>query len=531
MLCPACGHKLQEIQIDDFIYHICKDSCGGILIGNSEIEKFFSQTENIIQKIICVKSKTSAFYQNKLCPECSKNQMKNHYRNGFEVSNCPECKNLWLDIDELNKIREKYDVETEAVEKTVDETVDKIPAIKETTILPVDSVDDKITSDFKETNRNKQKISETTEKNRTNEITEKTDTLLCPACGHQLEKVQADNFIYHICQNGCGGILIDHSEADKFIEQTENITTRILNVECNKSIMYVSSVNRYCPDCNRKKMRPCKKNGFEISECPVCKNIWLDSNEICRAKEKYKTGNTTSNIISRLLCPACGQKLYAAEINGFVCHICRDGCGGVLIDNTVLRKIIDSPKIISDEVLNIKINKSKLNKTSKIRTCPRCENQKMVRKFRNDVEIDECYRCGSVWLDHGEFIALYKEHKATKKHKKAGRENFYKKKDLPRQKIKTSIQKTLPPKITKRKKMSALLVVTLSFTIPCLIFILLCVSWASNIANSPGAGWGGGIAVMLPIAIIIIIIIFLVLFLIVIFIIFIIKIIHKKKKR
>jgi Zn-finger nucleic acid-binding protein len=279
MLCPACGHKLQEIQIDGFVYHICKDSCGGILIGNSEIEKFFSQTENIIQKIICVKSKTSAFYQNKLCPECSKNQMKSHYRNGFEVSNCPECKNLWLDIDELNKIREKYDVENEVVEEIVVEvavkTADEIPVIKETTILSTDSVDDKITSDFKEANQNEQ------------EITEKITDLLCPVCNQLLYSAETEDFEYHICRDGCGGILINNVDLKNILEFPENVHSNFLFSKSDIANNYSASKIKICPKCKTQKMMKNLRNSVEIDECYKCGNIWLDIGEFIKISKDY----------------------------------------------------------------------------------------------------------------------------------------------------------------------------------------------------------------------------------------------------
>ena len=417
MLCPTCGRQLQEIQTESFVYHICKDSCGGILFIGSETEKFFTQTENVIKKIICVKSKTSSFYQNKLCPECCKKQMTTHYRNGIEVSNCPNCKNLWLDLNELNKIRGKYNIENDVVDETVDENLN----IKETVVLPTIPAKETLAPDY-ETVYKEEKESTIAEKIHVTETVPITIDLLCPACGHQLQEIQADNFKYNICRDGCGGILIDHLEADKFIEQAENITDRILNVKSNNSIMYVSSVKRYCPKCDKQKMIPAKKNGIEISECPACKNIWLDSNEINRIREMHNSENITiKNYVAKksddILCPMCGQKLYDANANGFVYRICRDGCGGILIDNTDLKDMLGSSEFIN-KLLNTKLYKIKKDQTSKTRICPKCENQKMVKQLRHDVEFDECYRCGNIWFDYGEINKIYENNIAAKFHKK-----------------------------------------------------------------------------------------------------------------
>jgi len=45
------------------------------------------------------------------------------------------------------------------------------------------------------------------------------------------------------------------------------------------------------------------------------------------------------------------------------------------------------------------------------RLCPRCPNQMLDRKTFSEltrVEVDQCPKCGGLWLDEGEFTRIYK---------------------------------------------------------------------------------------------------------------------------
>jgi Zn-finger nucleic acid-binding protein len=42
-----------------------------------------------------------------LCPHCSKNLNVSH-RQGVEIDTCPQCRGVWLDRGELDKIIDRY---------------------------------------------------------------------------------------------------------------------------------------------------------------------------------------------------------------------------------------------------------------------------------------------------------------------------------------------------------------------------------------------------------------------------------------
>ena len=56
-------------------------------------------------------------------------------------------------------------------------------------------------------------------------------------------------------------------------------------------------------------------------------------------------------------------------------------------------------------------------KLTEPRWCPRCPELVLERKWFSDkkqVEIDQCPKCGGIWLDAGEFTRIYDEIKGAK---------------------------------------------------------------------------------------------------------------------
>ena len=104
-------------------------------------------------------------------------------------------------------------------------------------------------------------------------------------------------------------------------------------------------------------------------------------------------------------CPACKNTLEAITIENITLDICQNGCGGIWFDNFELMKIDEPDEYDAEKLLDIKIDESiKVDHEAK-RFCPVCESQPMLRHFftvKRSVTIDECPRCGGVWLDDGE---------------------------------------------------------------------------------------------------------------------------------
>ena len=116
-----------------------------------------------------------------------------------------------------------------------------------------------------------------------------------------------------------------------------------------------------------------------------------------------------------MICPACGSQLQEIKTTKFTFNICKNGCGGILINKQDFKNICLKIKDAGDEFININSNKNEKSYTDQVRICPKCNNRKMVQHFMNGIEIEECYKCGGIWLDIGELESICE--KKTKKTK------------------------------------------------------------------------------------------------------------------
>jgi len=109
-------------------------------------------------------------------------------------------------------------------------------------------------------------------------------------------------------------------------------------------------------------------------------------------------------------CPACQDKLEPISVAGVELDICRNGCGGIWFDQHEFGKFDEPMEYAGDTLLEIESGMKNTTMDHKAqRTCPRCGDQKMQQHFyspQQEIEIDECYMCGGVWLDYGELIRI-----------------------------------------------------------------------------------------------------------------------------
>ena len=111
-------------------------------------------------------------------------------------------------------------------------------------------------------------------------------------------------------------------------------------------------------------------------------------------------------------CPACGRELQHEQVSDLVVDVCRNGCGGIWFDNFELRKVDEQHEAAGEELLDIECDESVRVDRSQVRMCPKCDGQKMVKHFmstKNEIEVDECYRCQGIWLDRGELGSIRKQ--------------------------------------------------------------------------------------------------------------------------
>ena len=108
-------------------------------------------------------------------------------------------------------------------------------------------------------------------------------------------------------------------------------------------------------------------------------------------------------------CPACTRELRERNVGQFTVDTCHGGCGGIWFDVSELQRVGEREAAALHRVWQ---HPRREVQQAAQRICPRCPAQVLERKWFSDsrqVEIDECPKCGGIWLDDGEFSAIREE--------------------------------------------------------------------------------------------------------------------------
>lgn len=115
------------------------------------------------------------------------------------------------------------------------------------------------------------------------------------------------------------------------------------------------------------------------------------------------------------------------NIEDITLDVCDGGCGGIWFDNFELRKVDEPDEYDAEALLDIEIDENiKVDHQAK-RHCPVCEEQIMLRHFfsvKRAVTVDECPRCGGVWLDCGELGQIRRQFSSEEDRTTAAGEYF-----------------------------------------------------------------------------------------------------------
>jgi Zn-finger nucleic acid-binding protein len=113
-------------------------------------------------------------------------------------------------------------------------------------------------------------------------------------------------------------------------------------------------------------------------------------------------------------CPACARTLREKRAGEITLDMCYGGCGGIWFDAAELQR---TSGVAAAALHSIWQGSGGAPQAAGPRACPRCAGQTLERKWFSDareVEIDQCPRCGGVWLDDGEFTRVHEELKRGK---------------------------------------------------------------------------------------------------------------------
>ncbi len=95
--------------------------------------------------------------------------------------------------------------------------------------------------------------------------------------------------------------------------------------------------------------------------------------------------------------------------------VCYGGCGGIWFDPTELERVDARAATTLHTVWQAPPEKRVA--LTEPRYCPRCSQQVLDRRWFSaleKVEIDQCPKCGGIWLDAGEFTRIYDQIKGAK---------------------------------------------------------------------------------------------------------------------
>jgi len=121
-------------------------------------------------------------------------------------------------------------------------------------------------------------------------------------------------------------------------------------------------------------------------------------------------------------CPACGKALSEMAVGTLAVDVCRGGCGGIWFDQLELQKVDDQAEAAGESLMDIERGESLRIDARARRRCPRCPDIVMTRHFygpKQRVEVDECAKCGGIWLDAGELAAIRSEYKTEAERRQA----------------------------------------------------------------------------------------------------------------
>ncbi len=128
IMCPACGKKMEKVYMSEqnVYLDVCINGCGGIFFDNNELKKFDEKNENISELVEIYKDKEFKKVngdEDRICPVCGWKMVKHYASTKHELllDECYDCGGIFLDYNELTKMREQYDTEQERADDVMRE--------------------------------------------------------------------------------------------------------------------------------------------------------------------------------------------------------------------------------------------------------------------------------------------------------------------------------------------------------------------------------------------------------------------------
>ena len=124
-------------------------------------------------------------------------------------------------------------------------------------------------------------------------------------------------------------------------------------------------------------------------------------------------------------CPACLDSLTEKIVSGVTVDVCLSGCGGIWFDMDEIKEFDEVTEANLEQLIGNDYTEANHKELVKVRRCPCCENQIMVRRSYDifgEVEVDQCLKCSGLWLDRGELETIRMQFPTEEDRNKAGDE-------------------------------------------------------------------------------------------------------------
>lgn len=115
-------------------------------------------------------------------------------------------------------------------------------------------------------------------------------------------------------------------------------------------------------------------------------------------------------------CPVCNKSMKQEDFGGIEVHVCADGCKGIWFDCGELAKLDENNegvgKALNDALAAPRVNHGVRGDL----TCPVCQIPMHHHHYKSEkeVDIDECYKCGGIFIDAGELKVIRDHHMSEK---------------------------------------------------------------------------------------------------------------------
>lgn len=123
MQCPVCSKVLVGLAAGDIHLEVCRDGCGGIWFDRDELFRFDEPHEFDPSALLQIAEQTSGartvdHEKPKKCPKCDDSRLVRQFfdvKNEVELDQCWECAGVWLDVGEIQTIRNQFETHEDRV--------------------------------------------------------------------------------------------------------------------------------------------------------------------------------------------------------------------------------------------------------------------------------------------------------------------------------------------------------------------------------------------------------------------------------